>query len=302
MRERAGRPAAFVPILPAVLVLGLLAGCGTANPSGAPATAPSSRPSAGPASAPPATPTVRAYFGLGSTSGNPILAPVERPAPSASDPASTVRAALEALLAGPSDAEQAASPALFTAITPGTELAGVQIDAAGIATADMSEAFEETDELPALRTALAQVVVTLTQFAEVTGVQVTIKGAVLAQTDASGRQLERPATRADYGDQLGPIFVDSPAWGAVLHSPFRLGGLADVFEATFRFRLVDSTGRSLADGQLMASCGSGCLGTFGVDVPFLVAASTEGRLEVFDVSEADGSIADLVGYPVTLLP
>jgi hypothetical protein len=171
-----------------------------------------------------------------------------------------------------------------------------------VATANFNEAFQETDEEPALRTALAQVVLTLTQFPEVTGVNVTINGAVLGQTDAAGQQLDRPATRADYADQLGPIFVDDPVWGATLQSPIHLAGLADVFEASFRFRLVDAAGRSLADGQVMASCGTGCLGTYGVQVPFSVTTSTAARLQVFDPSEVDGSPENVVDYPVTLLP
>ena len=296
--------------LAALVLTMLVSGCGTVSPS-----PPASSPAASSASpqptalqtAGPTAPAVestvaRAYFGLGSTAGNPILAPVERPAPLATDGVARARAALEALFAGPSAAELAGTPAMFTAIPDKTKLVSLQIDGAGVATADLSPEFEETDELPALRTALGQVVVTLTAVPGVSGVRVTIKGAVLEQTDATGQQLQRPATRPDYADQLGPIFVDAPAWGASVRGPLHLAGLADVFEAQFRFRLLDANGRSLADGPLKASCGSGCLGTFGVDVPFNVAASTAGRLQVFDQSEADGSIADMVDYPVTLLP
>lgn len=302
MRQRAPWPAALVSVVPVALVLcALLAACGTVTPSPSP-TSPATQPTGTPSSSPGRAATLRAYFGLGSTAGNPILAPVERPASSASDTKTQAEAAMTALLAGPVEAELSASPAMFTAIPSATQLGGVQIDAAGVVTVDLSDAFVETDEEPALRTALGQVVVTVTQLPEVTGVNVTINGAVLGQTDASGLQLSRPATRADYADQLGPIFVDDPVWGATLRSPFHLAGLADVFEATFRFRLLDAEGRSLADGQLMASCGTGCLGTYGVDVPFNVAASTGGRLQVFDLSEQDGSMQDVVDYPVTLLP
>ena len=303
MRHRALRPAAPLPaLLVAVALCALLAACGTVTQSPSPTSPTSQPPTAPAASQPAAAATYRVYFGLGSTSGNPILAPVERPATTAQDVAAAARAAADALVAGPDPPELAASPAMFTAVPAGSQVKGVQIDAGGTATIDLSSEFDETDELPSLRTALAQVVFTLTQFPEVTGVQVTIAGAVLSQTDADGQDLGHPATRADYEDQMGPLFVDSPAWGATLHSPIQLSGLADVFEATFRFRLLDADGRSLADGQLHASCGTGCLGTFGVAVPFNVQASTAARLQVFDLSEADGSMADVVDYPVTLLP
>jgi spore germination protein GerM len=291
------------PIALAALALSaLLAACGNVTQSPAPTSTATGATSTTPGTSPGQASTIRAYFGLGSTSGNPILAPVERPAPAEQDTKARATAAIAALVAGPVEAELRASPAMFTAVPPDTALQGLQIDSAGIATVDLSEAFQEPDELPALRTALGQVVVTLTQFPEVTAVNVTINGAVLEQTDPSGHQLDGPATRPDYADQLGPIFVDDPAWGSTLHSPIHLAGLADVFEAQFGFRLLDADGRSLASGQLTASCGTGCLGSYGVSVPYNVPASTAGRLQVFDLSEADGSMQDLVEYPVTLLP
>lgn len=324
MRHRANVPAALVPFVVLALALGalvalgaLLAACGTNTNTAAPSggtgtTAPQTgglatgAPGSGaPGTGIPSDETiVRAYFGLGSTGGNPILAPVERPIPAATDPTDTTamaRAALDALIAGPVEAELSASPAMFTSVPPETEVTSLQI-ANSVATVDLSEAFIESDDLPALRTAMGQVVVTLTQFPDITGVNVTIGGAVLEQTDADGKQLAGPATRADYADQLGPLFVDSPAWGASLQNPIRLVGLANVFEATFRFRLLDAAGRTLHEGQLKASCGTGCLGTYEVEVPFTVTESTQGRLQVFDLSEQDGSMQDVVDYPVTLLP
>ncbi|HET7181104.1 MAG TPA: GerMN domain-containing protein [Candidatus Limnocylindrales bacterium] len=301
MRQRAIHPAARLSVLlPAIVLCALLAACGTVTQSPAPTGPAASAAATATGSHPIDAATYRVYFGLGSTSGNPILAPVERtstPAP----PDAGMGAAMQALVAGPNATELGASPAMFTAIPAGTQVNGVQL-AGGVATVDLSQEFEDTDELPSLRTALAQLVFTLTQFPEVTGVQVTIAGAVLSQTDADGQDLGRPATRADYGDQMGPLFVDSPSWGATVHSPIHLSGLADVFEATFQFRLLDADGRSLANHQLVASCGTGCLGSFAVEVPYNVAASTAARLQVFDLSEADGSMADVVDYSLTLLP
>jgi germination protein M len=307
MGDRAPRRAVPAPIvLIAVALSAVLAGCNSVTQSAAPATSSTAAQTGvaqtAAASQPGAASVIRAYFGLRSTKANPILAPVERPASGAADAKGKASDAITALLAGPNDAERSASPAVFTAIPTGTTLTGVQIDAAGVATVDLSTEFMQTDELPALRTALAEVVFTLTQLPDVAGVQVTIHGAVLSQTDAQGKDLGRPATRADYEDQMGPLFVDSPAWGVAVRSPIALSGLADVFEATFRFRLLDAAGRSLADGQLHASCGTGCLGDFGVSVPFTVSASSVGHLQVFDLSEADGSMADVVDYPVTLQP
>lgn len=307
MRHRARRPAAIAPIVPIALVLcALLAGCGNSTQSPS-ATAgrtvgPSGEPGGSPGGTPAGETVVRAYFGLGSTSGQPVLAPVERPVPALGDAGIEKRQALQVLLDGPHEAELSDRPAMFTTIPEETELLDVQSSGSGVWVVNLSDAFMAPDLLPELRTGLAQVVFTLTQFPDVTGVNVMVEGEPLQQTDADGHDLAAAATRADYEDQMGPILVDAPAWGATLRSPFRLGGLADVFEAQFRFRLLGADGRSLADGQLTASCGTGCLGTYGVDVPFNVTAETTGRLQVFDLSEADGSMQDVVDYPVTLLP
>ena len=60
-----------------------------------------------------------------------------------------------------------------------------------------------------------------------------------------GVVLDQPVGRADYTDQLPAIFVDRPAWGGVLGNPARLVGMANVFEATFRVRILDGAGHKL---------------------------------------------------------
>lgn len=303
MRHRATPPPSLARALAVLLALGvILAACGNTTQSQSPTTPATAAPSGSPGASPGGERTVRAYFGLGSTSGQPVLAPVERTVPGLDGAGMAQRQALQVLFDGPREAELSGQPAMFTAIPTATELLDLQSSGGGVWVANISEALMAPDDLPALRTALAQIVFTLTQFPDVTGVNVSVEGEPLQQTDADGHALGGPATRADYEDQMGPILVDDPTWGATLRSPFRLGGLADVFEAQFHFRLLDADGRSLADGQLRASCGTGCLGTYGVEVPFNVTAETSGRLQVFDLSEADGSMQDVVDYPVTLLP
>lgn len=302
MRHRVSPPPSLPLAVGILLALGaVLAACDNATRSPSPtadgAIPPGSAPAGSGAGA-----TVRAYFGLGSTTGQPVLAPVLRSVPELDAVGVEKSQALQVLIDGPREAELSGSPAMFTAVPADTELLGIESTGDGVWLVNLSDAFSAPDELPQLRTALAQVVFTLTQFPDVSGVEVAVEGQPLQQTDANGRDLEGPATRADYEDQMGPILVDDPVWGATLRSPVRLAGLADVFEAQFHFRLLDADGRSLADGQLMASCGTGCLGTYGEDVLYTVAATTAGRLQVFDLSEMDGSMSDVVDYPVTLLP
>jgi Immunoglobulin-like domain of bacterial spore germination len=114
--------------------------------------------------------------------------------------------------------------------------------------------------------------------------------------------LDGPQTRADFVDLLPSMFVDRPAFGAASGNPARITGSADVFEATFRIAILDGAGRTLADQQVMATCGSGCRGTFDVTVSYKVAKAQWGTLRVYDPSEKDGSPQDIRDYPVWLTP
>ncbi|HEU4673140.1 MAG TPA: Gmad2 immunoglobulin-like domain-containing protein [Candidatus Limnocylindrales bacterium] len=98
------------------------------------------------------------------------------------------------------------------------------------------------------------------------------------------------------------MFVDRPAYEAAIGNPARVAGLADVFEATFRVRLIDGAGRTLVDRQAMASCGSGCWGTFDVTLPYSVGAAQWGTLRVYDRSARDGSPENVNEYRVWLTP
>ena len=79
------------------------------------------------------------YFFLQSQEvGGPFLVPVYREVP---ETVSVARAAIEALIAGPSGEEGAAAVAVSSAVPPGSELLGVSV-AGGIARVDLSEEFE----------------------------------------------------------------------------------------------------------------------------------------------------------------
>jgi len=244
------------------------------------------------------TTTVRAYFFLGSFSDNAGLVPVLREIPRT--PA-VGAAAMTALLAGPNDAELGARPAMYTTIPEGTRFLGLRISG-GVATVNLSREFEGGGDSASILGRLAQVVYTLTQFPTVQSVRFELDGAPVTVFSGGAVELDQPGGRADYTDQLPAVFVDRPAWSGVLGSPARLVGMANVFEATFRIRILDGAGHELADTPAMASCGTGCWGTFDVTVPYHVAAAGWGTLQVFEPSAADGSVTNLTEYPVWLTP
>jgi hypothetical protein len=276
------------------------------SPSAVPST-PSTSPSqpAGSSATPRPTPTtspagttvVRAYFVLGGEPGSAGLVPVLRQV------AETVQvgtAAMNALLAGPTAAESG-DRTITTAVPAGTRLLGLTIKN-GVATVDLSTEFDSGGGSASMHYRLAQVVYTLSQFSTVKSVVFKIEGETVTVFGSEGIVLEGPVGRADYNDQLPAIFVDRPAYGAAFGNPGRVSGNADVFEATFRIAVLDAAGKTLVDQQVMATCGTGCRGTFDVTVRYTVSKGQWGTLRAYNPSAKDGTPEDVREYPVWLTP
>jgi germination protein M len=243
---------------------------------------------------------VRAYFLLDDRAGgDPALVPVTRTVPKS--PA-TAGAAMTALLAGPSASERAASPRIRTLIPAGTKLLGIKISE-GLATVDLSSVFASGGGAFSVRGRLAQVVYTLTQFTTVDRVSFKLDGKPVTAFSSEGIVLDKPVTRTTYReDFLPPIFVDAPAWGATLLTQGRVTGLANVFEAQFRIAILDRDDKVLTDVPVLATCGSGCWGTFGVTMSYHVSTARWGTLRVWDISEGTGKRVAVREYPVYLRP
>jgi spore germination protein GerM len=268
-------------------------------PSGEPS--PSARPSAEPSETPEpsnsGTMIVRAYFVLGGEPGSVGLVPVLRVVPKT--PA-VATAAMDQLLDGPTSAE-AGGRTISTAIPDGTKLRGLTIKD-GVATVDLSTEFDSGGGTASMQYRLAQVVYTLTQFSTVKSVLFQVEGKTVTVFGSEGIVLDGPQARVDYEEQLPSIFVDRPAYGASLGNPGRVSGNANVFEATFRIAVLDGSGKSIADEQVMATCGTGCRGTFDVTIRYTVSKAQWGTLRTYNLSAKDGSVEDVRDYPVWLTP
>jgi spore germination protein GerM len=203
--------------------------------------------------------------------------------------------ALEMLLGGPTNAEDAAQ--VGTSINPGTRLLGLSIDD-GVATVDLDEAFR-AEETPAIAVgSLSQIVYTLTQFDSIQEVLFQVDGAPL--TNFGGYELDGPQGRADFADQLPWILVESPRIGQRVSSPVTISGSANVFEAVVSISVLDEERRTLASTFTMATCGTGCRGTYSTDVRYDVGTTQPGTIRVYEVSAMDGSQINVVDIPVTL--
>ncbi len=190
---------------------------------------------------------------------------------------------------------------ISTAIPPGTRLLGLAIRD-GIATVDLSREFEAGGGSASAFRRLGQVVYTLTQFPTVRAVLFQVEGKTVTTFGSEGIVLEGPQARDDFEDLLPSIFVDRPAYGAAIGNPARVTGNANVFEASFRIAILDGSGRTLVDEHAMATCGTGCRGTFDVTIPYTVSKAQWGTLRVFYGSAQDGSSQDIRDYPVWLTP
>jgi spore germination protein GerM len=203
--------------------------------------------------------------------------------------------ALELLLSGPTDAEEAAK--VGSAINRGTRLLGLTIDD-GVATVNLDGTFNG-EETPAIAVgSLSQIVYTLTQFDSIEGVVFEVEGEPL--TSFGGYELDRAQRRADFSDQLPWILVQSPGIGQDVSSPVRISGSANVFEAVVSILILDERGRPVASTFTSATCGSGCRGRYSTDVRYEVATTQPGTIRVFEVSAMDGSPINVVDIPVTL--
>jgi hypothetical protein len=312
------------PILAILLVL-VLAACGTAtgtlgpvpsaaltpSPSAAPSDpdltpAPSTTPTptpapsgsvepSSPAPSPDGTSIVRAYFYLEMIPGSSGLVPVLREVPATK---AVATAAMAALIDGPTETE---SGAMTSAVPAGTRLLGLSIND-GVATVDLSSEFESGGGSASAMIRLGQVVFTLTQFPTVRSVVFQIEGRTVTVFGSEGIVLDGPVARADYEDILPAIFVDRPAYGAAIGNPARITGSSNVFEATSLVELRDGTGRPIADAVVTATCGTGCRGTFDVTLRYEVPKAQWGTLRVWDGSARDGTPQNVRQYPVWLTP
>jgi len=100
----------------------------------------------------------------------------------------------------------------------------------------------------------------------------------------------------------GFIVVRRPLANSRVSSPLTISGDASVFEANLNWRIVDTSGRPLAEGITTASAGAPERGTFTIAATYAdPLVDTLGSVEVFERSPRDGSIDEIVRVPVVLV-
>ena len=210
------------------------------------------------------------------------VAPVRR---RVAQTAGVARAALTALLAGPTAQETDAG--YGTSIPQGSRFRGVSITG-GTATVDLTSSFATGGGSASMLTRVAQVVYTATQFPGVVRVAFRLDGAPAEAIGGEGVIVDPPVTRADFEDQTPAILVESPLPGDTVRSPVRIHGTANVFEANVGLEVRRADGTVLRRTFVTAASGTGTRGTFETEVP-VEAPAGPFTLVAFAPSARDGS-------------
>jgi spore germination protein GerM len=258
---------------------------------------------------PPRQVEVSAYFMMSSIAGDgsgPFLVPVAR---DITTPAAPATPTVEWLLAGPTQGEMDGIPSIMTAIPAGTELLGLSV-ANGVATVDLSSEFASGGGSLSMLSRVAQVVYTLTQFPTVDEVAFEIEGVPTTVLGGEGLMLDFYGTREGFlGTGLLPaVYVDSPVWSGEADNPMRIVGRTFVAGGEFVLAIVDNDGLILTEQTVVASGaefmapGGPLWVSFDVTVAYTVDTAQLGALIVWSEDPSDGSQANILEYPVRLIP
>jgi Sporulation and spore germination/Immunoglobulin-like domain of bacterial spore germination len=185
--------------------------------------------------------------------------------------------AVTRLLNGPNAAERAA--AVTSQVPAGVHLRGVSITGTTV-TVDVGRRFATVGSRHSVRMRVAQLVFTASQFPNVDRVRLEVAGQVVHAI--AGVPVPQPAARQSFYRLLPAILVGEPAVGERLPTTVTVSGSADVFEAVVDMRLINAKGRLLARAHTLASCGTGCRGTYTTTLHYHLVRAQAGTLVVFD--------------------
>jgi nucleoid-associated protein YgaU len=98
-----------------------------------------------------------------------------------------------------------------------------------------------------------------------------------------------------------PIAVRQPEPYDIVDNPVRACGIGTGFEGQFTARVRDGHGTQLVKAPVHAG-GTGIWGNYDVTLTVGVPSTAQGTLEVFEVSQEDGSEINKVVVPITFGP
>jgi Sporulation and spore germination/Immunoglobulin-like domain of bacterial spore germination len=205
------------------------------------------------------------------------------------------RAALGQLFAGPNAAETAAG--VGSAVPAGSRLRGISTSGR-TATIDVSRAFAAAGGRASVRMRLAQLVFTATQFHTIDRVRLEVAGQTV-HSIAGGVPVPQPAVAANFYRLLPMILVVRPAIGARIPAVVTVAGSADVFEAVVHIRILNARGRLVSATHVLATCGTGCRGTYTAKLTYHLLRRQRGTV-VINGDNGRGTRPPVTRVPVLL--
>jgi hypothetical protein len=95
------------------------------------------------------------------------------------------------------------------------------------------------------------------------------------------------------------IKITAPLTNSLVTYPFIISGEARVFENQLNYRILDSVGKEIKKGSVVAKAKeAGEFGLFEIRITSLSTKGSFGTLEIFDYSAKDGSEVDKVTIPL----
>jgi len=202
------------------------------------------------------------------------------------------RLAVAAVIDGPNPDELTAR--YTSAIPSGTTLRSVSIDQRK-ATVDVSAAYTTGGGSLSMRLRVAQIVYTLSRLGVADSVRFLIDGIAVESIGGEGFIVTN-VKPGEFDDLLPAIITEFPTPGATVASGFTFKGLANVFEGTVNFELLDPGGAVIAQG--FATGMMGAWGQFQTPVTFASRPAGPLTFVVYTVSPEDGRRQDETRFPV----
>ncbi len=277
-----------------------LASCAGGGPSSSTAATPPSTTTTTAAESTTTTPAATGFavFFLQGSGGNdvripPFLVAVHRETMDED----VATAAVEALLAGPTAAEEA--DGISVDVPDGTVVHSVAV-ADGTATVDLSGDFESGGGSLAMFSRLATLTYTLTGLDGIDEVVLQLDGVPVDVFSSEGIIIDGPLTRDDATDLLPGILVESPAYGSAVGRTFTVSGTAAAFEGVFQLEVLNTDGEKVAGPPFVQTDEGMGWGSFSVEIEVPLEPPADLVIHVWEESAKDGSPVSERFIPVRL--
>ena len=205
-----------------------------------------------------------------------------------------VRRAVDALVSGPTTAEQAAG--LSTAVPSLSRVRTMRLEQGDVAVVDLTGSFAALGPSNSAELRLAQIVYTVTTFP--VSVSFYIDGRP-AKAIAGLVLPDRPLTRDDFAQVVPAVLVDSIGPGQAVTTGTVISGSTALRGTDLVVRLTDATGRVLYQGQGRSDDARGERHAFRVVSQFRRVAAGPGTVTV-TAATPDGAPALVVSVPIQL--